>query len=195
LSAAAAALPSVAAEPELATAPGGIVSEHRRRVDKVLDPAFLAGLADWSLDELRRRHTECLELETEVSYVRRVAQARVDILEAELDRRAAGRSVGDLIAALPEILSDEVPREPAERSRFPRQLAPSMDIPWRRGLERLITDGTLADLPTLPDDELRSTITQLGELEQQSSAQRRALHAVIERLEADLAARHKVGQA
>lgn len=171
------------------------MAEHRRRIDKVLDAAFLSGLADWPLDELRRRHAECLEIETELSYVRRVAQARLDILRAELDRRAAGGSVGDLIAALPEILSDERPRPPAERSRLPQQLAPSMDIPWRRGLERLISDGTLADLPSLSEDELRSTMTQLGELEQQASAQRRALHAVIDRLEADLAARHKVGQA
>jgi hypothetical protein len=171
------------------------MAEHRRRVDKVLDPAFLARQSEWSLDELRHCHADCLEIETEVSYVRRVAQARVDILEAELDRRAARGSVGDLIAALPEILSDEGARTPAERSRLPRQLAPSMEIPWRRGLEHLISDGTLADLPGLPDDELRSTITQLGEFEQQASVQRRALHAVIDRLEADLAARHKVGQA
>lgn len=171
------------------------MAEHRRKIDKVLDPAFLSGLSSWSLDEVRRRHAECLELETEVSYVRRVAQARLDILEAELDRRAGGGSIGDLIAALPEILSDEGPRAPAERSRLPRQLAPSMEIPWRRGLERLITDGTLADLPSLDDDELHTTITQLGELERQASSQRRAIHGVIDRLEADLAARHKVGRA
>jgi hypothetical protein len=171
------------------------MGEHRRRVDKVLDPSFLSGLADWPLERVRRSHTECLEIETEVSYVRRVAQARLDILDAELDRRAGGGSVGDLIAALPEILADEGQRPPAERSRLPRQLAPSMDIPWRRGLERLITDGTLAELPSVPEDELRATISKLGELEQQASAQRRALHEVINRIEADLAARHKVGQA
>lgn len=161
----------------------------------MLDPDYLAGLDEWPLEQVRRRHSECLEIETEVSYVRRVAQARLEILQAELDRRAAGGSVGDLIAALPEILADEGRRPPAERSRLPRQLAPSMDIPWRRGLERLISDGTLADLPSVPDEELRETITRLGELERQASAQRRALHAVIDRVETDLAARHKVGQA
>jgi hypothetical protein len=170
------------------------MAEHRRKLDKVLDPEYLAGLGEWSLDDVRRRHAECLEIETEMSYVRRVAQARVDILEAELDRRAGGGSVGDLIASLPDILSDEEPRPPAERSRLPRQLAPSMDIPWRRGLERLIADGTLAELPALADEELRTTIMQLRELEQQASEQRRALHEVIGRLEADLAVRHKVGR-
>jgi hypothetical protein len=171
------------------------MAEHRRRVDKVLDPEFLAGLAEWPLDQVRRGHTECLEIETEVSYVRRVAQARLDILDAELNRRAGGGSVGDLIAALPEILGGVGRRPPAERSRLPRQLAPSMDIPWRRGLERLISDGTLAELPNVSEDDLRATMTQLRELERQASAQRRALHAVIDRIEADLAARHKVGQA
>jgi hypothetical protein len=170
------------------------MAEHRRRVDKVLDPDFLAGLAEWPLDEVRRSHAECLEIETEVSYVRRVAQARLDILAAELDRRARGGSIGDLVAALPEILAGVGQRPPAERTRLPRQLAPSMEIPWRRGLESLITDGTLAELPSVTEDDLRVTMTQLGELERQSSAQRRELHAVIDRIEADLAARHKVGQ-
>jgi hypothetical protein len=171
------------------------MSEHRRRIDKVLEPGFLADVSEWPLPELRRRHAECLEIETEVSYVRRMTQARIDILEAELDRRATGGSVGDLIAALPEILADEGPRAPVEKSRLTRRLAPSMDIEWKRGREHLITDDTLATLPNLDDDELRATIRQLGELEQEVSQQRRRLHQVIDRMEADLAARHKVGQA
>jgi hypothetical protein len=171
------------------------MGERRRRIDKVLDPEFLVDLSDWPLDELRQRQTECLEIETEVSYIRRMTQGRIDILEAELDRRASGGSVGDLIAALPEILADEGPRAPVEKSRLTRRLAPSMQIEWRRGRERLITDATLAKLPNLDDDELRSTIGELGELEREVSQQRRELHQVIDRMEADLAARHKVGQA
>ena len=171
------------------------MGERRRRIDKVLDPEFLVDLSDWPLDELRRRQTECLEIETEVSYIRRMTQGRIDILEAELDRRASGGSVGDLIAALPEILADEGPRAPVEKSRLTRRLAPSMQIEWRRGRERLITDATLAKLPNLDDDELRSTIRELGELEREVSQQRRELHQVIDRMEANLAARHKVGQA
>jgi hypothetical protein len=171
------------------------MGERRRRIDKVLDPEFLVDLPEWPLDELRRRQTECLEVETEVSYIRRMTQARIDILEAELDRRASGGSVGDLIAALPEILADEGPRAPVEKTRLTRRLAPSMEIQWRRGRERLITDATLAKLPNLEDDELRSTIRELGELEREVSQQRRELHQVIDRMEADLAARHKVGQA
>jgi hypothetical protein len=171
------------------------MNEHRRRIDKVLDPSYLADLREWPLDELRRRNAECLEIETEVSYVRRMTQARIDILEAELDRRAGGGSVGDLIAALPEILADEGPRAPVEKSRLTRRLAPAMDIQWRRGREHLIADDTLATLPNLDADELRATKRELGELEREVSQQRHRLHEVIDRMEAELVARHKVGQA
>jgi hypothetical protein len=171
------------------------MSEHRRRIDTVLDPSYLADLPEWPLDELRSRHAECLEIETEVSYVRRMTQGRIDILGAEIERRAGGGSVGDLVAALPEILADERPRPPVEKSRLTRLLAPSMDIPWLRGREHLITDDTLASLPNLDDDELRSTMRELGELEQEVSQQRRRLHQVIDGMEAELAARHKVGRA
>jgi hypothetical protein len=171
------------------------MSEHRRRIDKVLEPSYLGDLPDLPLDELRRRHVVCLEIETEVSYVRRMTQARIDILEAELERRARGGSVGDLVAALPEILADEGPRAPVEKSRLTRRLTPSMDIRWRRGREHLITDETLATLPNLDDDALRSTMRELHELEREVSQRRRRLHQVIDRLEAELAARHKVGQA
>jgi RsiG-like len=104
------------------------MGERRRRIDKVLDATFLTKLSEWPLDELRSRHAECLEIETEVSYVRRMTQARSDILEAEIDRRASGGAIGDLIAALPEILADEGPRAPVAKSRLTRRLAPSMDI-------------------------------------------------------------------
>jgi hypothetical protein len=66
------------------------MGERRRRIDKVLDPEFLVDLSEWPLDELCRRQAECLETETEVSYVRRMTQARIDILEAEIGRRASG---------------------------------------------------------------------------------------------------------
>ncbi len=55
-------------------------------------------------------HAECLELETEVSYVRRLTQARIDILEAEIGRRERGETMEDLIRALPTILADTGPR-------------------------------------------------------------------------------------
>jgi hypothetical protein len=169
--------------------------EFRRRIDVMLEPSYLDGVADRPIDELRSMHEACLEVETEVSYVRRLAQARIDIVEAELERRKRGGSVGDLVAMLPEILADDSPRAAPAESRLPRHLAPSMDITWKRGLEHLITDATLVNLPTIPPDDLRTTLDQLHELEREVSDRRRGLHRVIDKIEAELAARHKVGRA
>jgi len=163
---------------------------RRRRVDVMLSPEYLDGLGDQSLDQLRAMHEECLEVETEVSYVRRIAQARIDIVKAELDRRAAGGSVGDLVSALPKILADDTPRAAPEHSRLPRHLAPAPNIEWKRGLERLITDATLVNLPTMSDESLEHTVEQLGELDEETSERRKALHVVIDAIEAELAARH-----
>jgi hypothetical protein len=168
---------------------------HRRRLDVMLEPSYLDGLSDLDLDAVRAIHEETLAVETEVSYVRRLAQARIDIVEAELDRRARGGSIGDLVAALPQILADDSPRPAPSASRLPRHLGPAPMIPWRRGLERLITDATLVNLPTLSEDELRSTLEQLRELESEVSGQRRELHRVIDAIEADLTERHKVEHA
>ena len=130
---------------------------RRRRVDVMLSPEYLEGLGDRSLEEVRAMHEECLEVETEVSYVRRIAQARIDIVRAELDRRAAGGSVGDLLSALPRILADDTPRAAPEHSRLPRHLAPAPSIEWKRGLEHLITDANLVNLPTMSDESLEQT--------------------------------------
>lgn len=165
--------------------------EHRRRrIDVILAPDYLEGLADQPLERLRSMHEECLEVETEVSYVRRIAQARIDIVRAELDRRKAGGSVGDLLSALPRILADDAPRAAPERSRLPRHLAPAPSIEWKRGLEYLITDATLVNLPTMSDESLERTLEKLGQLERETSDRRRQLHAVIDAIEAELAVRH-----
>jgi hypothetical protein len=168
---------------------------YRRRIDVMLGPDYLDGLGERSIDEVREMHEACLEVETELSYVRRLAQARIDIVEAELERRTKGGSMSDLVAMLPEILSDDHPRPDPASSRLPQHFAPSMAIEWKRGLESLIADATLVNLPTIPDDELRETLDQLGQLERDVSQRRQALHRVVDGIEADLTTRHKVGRA
>jgi hypothetical protein len=165
------------------------VTEARRRIDIVLAPEYVDGLANLSDDDLQAMHEECMELETEVSYVRRLAQARIEILIAEQERRITGGSVADLIAALPTILADPGPRPDPAASRLSRHLAPAPAIQWTRGREPLIVDDTLANLPTLSDESLEGTLGELRELEREVSERRRALHGVIDGLEAELARR------
>ena len=159
----------------------------QRRVDLFLSPDYSADLAGKSVDELRSMKADCDEVETELSYVRRLAQGRMDILDAERDRRASGGSIGDLVAALPRILADATPPRPGPaQARMTSIMAPSPDISWTRGLESLISDDTLARLPDLSDEELEASRQQLRELEAGVSETRAHLHEVIDRVETEL---------
>ena len=152
----------------------------------VLDPDYVADLDGISIEDLRAKHAECVELETEVSYVRRLTQARIDILEAEVQRRSSGGSLEDLISRLPEILADAGPRQNPASSRLPLQMAPEQESEWAPALEPF--DGVLANLPTLSDSELEEAIAGLRSLEREVSDQRRELFAVIDRIDVSLAA-------
>jgi anti-sigma-K factor RsiG len=167
----------------------------QRRLDRILDPVYLADLAARSVDDLHAMKAECAEVETEVSFIRRLAQARMDILDAERDRRDRGGSIEELVAALSDILADSGPRPGPADARLPQHLAPAPDIEWTRGLEPLVGDDTLARLPDLSDGELADRREQLQELEREVSGQRRALHEVMGTLELELAERIKAGQA
>ncbi|MGZ6963407.1 MAG: RsiG family protein [Acidimicrobiia bacterium] len=170
------------------------MAQHQRRIDRVLQPQYLADLDRRSLDEIRDMDRECAEIETELSYVRRLAQARLDIIQAEIDLRAAGGSLGDLIDALPKILADDAPRPDPASTRFADPMTPAIEIDFKRGLERLISDATLANLPTLSDAELGTTVEQLVQLESEVSTSRTELHVVMDRLARDLAQRLAVGK-
>jgi hypothetical protein len=147
----------------------------------VLDPGYLADLDQRALEDLRAMHAECLELETEVSYVRRLTQARIDILRAEVQRRERGESMEDLIRALPQILADPGPRGTPASSHLPMQLAPNEDSEWSSELAEF--DGVLANLPSLRDEELADSIARLQAVEREVSTERRALHTVLDRID------------
>jgi RsiG-like len=160
------------------------MSQPHVRTARVLDPGYVEDLDTRSVDELRLMHAECLELETEVSYVRRLTQARIDILEAEIGRRERGESIEDLIRALPQILSDAGPRAAPAASHLPLQMAPEQDSEWAAELEEF--DGLLANLPNLSADALVDAIDRLRSLEREVSSERRGLHTVIDRIDVRL---------
>lgn len=162
---------------------------EQRRLDRVLEAAYVVDLSSRSLEDLEAMKTECVELETEASFVRRLAQARMDILDAERDRRESGGSIEDLVGSLARILADAGPRPSPSQAHLPQLLAPSPDIEWSRGMEHLVGDTTLIRLPDLSDDELTDIRRQLGDLEREVSAKRKALHEVLDAVEMQLAQR------
>lgn len=175
--------------------PGG-----QRRIDRVLDPGFVAGAGSLDLSELRARRDEAEAEEADISYLRRLLQGRLDILRAELVRRSQGgdRDVAALRAALPSILGNDVlgGEGSSRRDAMPRIQVPSHgDARHRRRVERLVSDETLARLPDLDVDELTEVVGTLSREEEAVSAGRRAVQRVVDLLRAELARRYREGTA
>ena len=141
-------------------------------------------------------HAECAEAELALSYFRRLAQARMEILEAERSRRERGGSVGDLVADLPRILSAESGRSTIATTRgAPAAEAPTIELHWPDHRESLVVDNTLANLPALSLDELVATINSLHEFERELSDLRTQMHHVIEALDRVIVDRRVAGTA
>jgi len=171
----------------------GVITE---RVQRLLEPAYIDGIDARDLDELHAMHAECAEAELALPYFRRLAQARMEILEAERARRERGGTVGDLVADLPRILSAESGRSTITSSRgAPAADPPAIELEWPDHRERLVVDNTLAKLPGLSLDELAATISELHEFERELSDLRTQLHHVIDALDRVIVDRRVAGTA
>jgi hypothetical protein len=169
--------------------PGG-----KRRIDRVLDPRFVADVDRLELDDLRRRRGEAEAEEEGISYLRRVLQGRIDILRAELLRRNNGaeRDMAGLVAGLPRILSDA---GPSSFTAIPKIRMPLPNGKHRRRLELLVSDETVARLPELHVAELTRAVELLSREEELVSAGRRAVQRVVDVLRGELARRYRDGTA
>jgi len=164
------------------------------RVQRLLDPGYATGLDARSMAELRAMHEECAQAELALSYFRRLAQARMEILEAEQARRERGGTVGDLVADLPRILSVESGRSTITTTRgAPAADPPTIELHWPDHREQLVVDTTLAKLPVLPLEELRSTLVALRGFERELSDLRAQLHVVIDSIDRVIADRRVAG--
>jgi hypothetical protein len=173
-----------------------MAEKKRRMIDRIIDPAFLEGVEEVSLEQLRQMRDECHEVEKELSFERRLSHARVDILSAELERRSGGGSA-DLIARLPEILASEerrVPETPLP-ARAPDFSVPrNADIPRRR-IEEIVGEQTLARLGQISADEIRAIIASLNEHESGVSTRRRQVHEVMNAIQEEIVRRYRTGRA
>ena len=173
------------------------MSEVKRRlVDRIIEPSFMDGLQERSIDELRDMRDQCAEGETEVSFERRLCQARIDILSAELDQRSGNTSGGDLISRLPQILAEESRSEGsgALPSRAPDLSIPrNTDIPRRR-VEEIVGEQTLARLAQVPTEEIRKIIESLAEHERNLSTRRKTVHDVLDAIQAEIVRRYTTGE-
>jgi hypothetical protein len=170
----------------LAVAPIGVL----------LAPAYVIGLAELSLPELRERRSQCSLVESSVSYERQLIQGRLDIVRDEQSRRIHDQDGDDLtglVARLPLILtlhahSVGVGRPPT--FMFPAHLDPNR----QERLTRIAPINALSSLRGQSSDELGTMSDRLEGMEHEVSAQRRALHRVFDRIQQEVIRRYKSGE-
>src|SRR5438477_3468807 len=80
-------------------------------LDRLLGPDYLGDLQGRPIEEVRTMRDECRRAEDGLSFVRRQAQGRLDIVAAELTRRNEGKGpsdAADIVDMLPQILGHGV---------------------------------------------------------------------------------------
>ncbi len=168
-------------------------TENRRRIDIIRDEAFLADVTTVDLETLRERRAFADEVETELSYYRRLLHGRMDLLAYEM-RRRSGQATEALIDVLPQILgagestSDHV-------GRVPTNLAPELPDERRRHIDHVLADDFLARLPVIEDSEMGEIQTSLTETEREVSEQRKAAQQAFDTLQSEIMRRYKEGLA
>jgi len=172
----------------------------------VLAPDYLSDLPSRPLDDVRRMRREAEQEETDLSYLRRLLQGRMDILRAELARRsgdaassaeatlAASDDDSNLVERLASILSDDSSGGPRGLGRH-ISVEPSRADSHRRHVEALVADVDLSDPTTHDEASLRRVLEELEQEEQRVSEQRRSVQTVMDACTAEIARRYRDGDA
>lgn len=144
-----------------------------------------------SLSELRGLRQQLQHEDDAVSYARRVAQARLDLVKAEATRRAESGSA-DEGQDLRSVLAQQLTGGPA---RPPRPTEDLSDHPLALELDETCASKGLGHLKSLDDVELVALTEAIGEFEARVSSDRRARFDRLDVLSAELVRRYRDGEA
>ncbi|ASO22986.1 hypothetical protein FHR81_003648 [Actinoalloteichus hoggarensis] len=168
--------------------PGG-----RRRIDRVLAPDYLEGVQTRPLSEVRALRDEAAQEETDLSYLRRLLHARIDIVRAEQIRREENGPIS-VVEQLTDILARNAVGPATGSGRY-QTMEPSRAEARRRHVEALVSDVDLSDVTSRSDAELIEAAEGYGEEEASVSLRRREVQDVVDLLNAEIARRYREGRA
>jgi hypothetical protein len=173
----------------------GVLPGGSRRIDRVLAENFLSDLSTIPLAEVRALRDEADQEETDLSYLRRLLQGRLDLVRAEMDRRRRGDAESaDLVAQLSTVLADGDRPEAHGLGRY-RSAEPSRVGDTRRYLETLLSDVDLSNPHDRSDAELALAQDILTGEESKVSVRRRAVQVVFDAASAEITRRYRDGEA
>ena len=148
--------------------------------------------SELTVEQLRAERTRLQALEDAVSFVRRVAQGRLDLARDERIRRSDNRPSVDVTTDLAALFGQE---HGGGSSRPPRDTAVPLDHPLVKELDALCDEVGFGALATLDVDSLDAAIDRLAEFERTCSNERRSLFDQIDALTKELVDRYKSGGA
>jgi hypothetical protein len=147
--------------------------------------------SELSLEDLRNLRQQ-LQLEDDaVSYARRVAQARLDLVKAEAVHRS-DHSAAAVDEELRTVLSSHLTGGPA---RPPRPTEDLSDHPLAVELDELCASKGLGRLKSLDDADLVALTDAIAEFESRVSSDRRTRFDQLDALSAELVRRYRDGEA
>jgi hypothetical protein len=165
--------------------------QGHRRIDRIRDAAYLDGLADRSLEDVRALRDECLAEREYLSLLRRLVQGRAEILQSELTARGSAEDSGPLVDRLARILAGSEGRGAARGEALKIGVPEEEMLLARRRVERLVADAGISDPQTLDDDQLGEAVDILGREEQTVSEARGAVISVLDAVQDELKRRYK----
>jgi hypothetical protein len=169
-----------------------VSDQGHRRVDRIKDSAYVDGLVELSLEDLRARRDECLAEREYLSLLRRLVQGRAEILQAEVTARTSGEDRGPLVDRLAQVLSAGDEHHGSSRGEAVRVGLPEEEMLLaRRRVERLVADAGISDPTELDDERLANAVEVLSGEERVVSEDRHEVLRVLDVVQDELKRRYK----
>lgn len=174
--------------------------DQQDQVDVLLSSDFVEGIDEAPISEVRAKRDACQRAEVALSYVRRVLQGKLDLIEAEKARRADGGATdaATLIERLPEILAGPPAQGTAPHPPIAIMPGVAAGMSEAFDVELSAIEGgkdLSGNVGLLDDGQLEEVAGRIRATEAQVSARRRGLHERIDQLQAQIVARYKSGEA
>ena len=152
------------------------------------------------LAELRELRVACSFAEGDVSFVRRMAQGRLDIVGHEMRRRGGAADiepdVDGVLFDLPDILADSGGGPgPAGARQIAIHEPGLVAKELVEELDRAAQPSALSALGQMDADALVALVDALGDFEVSLSTTRRRLHERIDSIQGEIARRYRDGEA
>lgn len=163
-------------------------------LDHLTDGIDWGVLSQRSLEELREIREQLQEVETGLSFGRRMVQGRLDIVMAEVQRRRDGGRPDDVMERLPDVLAQHTRGGGTPRPVRDHDLPPFTDTLVDE-MDRIIGTLDLTSLAEVDSAELGEVVDGLELFERQVSVKRHELHRLIDELQEEIVGRYRSGAA